>query len=173
MRYIDQTQAPGFVPPTRRGLERLASPQESTGMNAMLMAALLGQGNSRTTGGLNSLRAPTGGGGDVEIFYGGNRFNPSSVDSTHPEHLHFAMERGPVNKVLRRIDRMPGFEVGENPLFGGVAPVHKEGSWHYRRGPSGGGRAGDINYTAGEGGRFDDEASALNWLERWLVGHYG
>ncbi|MGH2774259.1 MAG: hypothetical protein ACRDJT_02330 [Actinomycetota bacterium] len=37
-----------------------------------------------------------------------------------------------------------GFQVGENPAFGGVAPVHTNGSWHYRNG------AIDVNFGAGQ-----------------------
>ncbi len=37
-----------------------------------------------------------------------------------------------------------GFQVGEHPAFGGVAPVHTDGSWHYRSG------AIDVNFGAGE-----------------------
>jgi hypothetical protein len=45
-----------------------------------------------------------------------------------------------------------GFLVGEHPAFGGVAPVHVEGSYHYR------GRALDINWPGA------DEVSRLNAL---------
>lgn len=37
-----------------------------------------------------------------------------------------------------------GFQVGEHPAFGGVNPVHTDGSWHYRSG------AIDVNFGAGE-----------------------
>jgi len=37
-----------------------------------------------------------------------------------------------------------GFQVGEHPAFGGVAPVHTNGSWHYRNG------AIDVNFGAGQ-----------------------
>lgn len=127
------------------------------------MLGLLAQPQGGGGGGAPSL--PRGTGSDLEIFYGGNAFNPSSVDSTHPSHLHFAMPGGPVKRILKRIDRMPGFDVGEHPAFGGVAPVHTEGSHHYRR------DAGDINYQGG--GRFQTEADALDWLERMLVRKYG
>ena len=36
-----------------------------------------------------------------------------------------------------------GFQVGEHPAFGGVAPVHVTNSWHYRNG------AIDVNFGAG------------------------
>lgn len=98
-------------------------------------------------------------GGDIEIFYGGNKFNPSSVDASHGGHLHWAAQRGPLVKALKRIERM-GFDVWQHPKFGGVGK-HSPGSWHYE------GRAGDINYYGG--GRWDSEAQALDWLERFLA----
>jgi hypothetical protein len=110
-------------------------------------------------------RLPGGSSSDLEIIYGGNSFNPSSADPSHPTHLHFAYPDGPIKRVLRRIDRMPGFEVGEHPAFGGVAPVHTAGSHHYKR------DAGDINYVGG--GRFKTEDQALDWLEQMLVRRYG
>lgn len=110
-------------------------------------------------------RLPGGSSSDLEIIYGGNAYNPSSSDPSHPTHLHFALPGGPIKRALRRIDRMPGFEVGEHPGFGGVAPVHTSGSHHYS------GNAGDINYLGG--GRFKNEARALDWLERMLMRKYG
>lgn len=103
--------------------------------------------------------------GDLEIIYGGNQFNPTSNDSTHTGHLHFAAEGGvPLGRLGRKLQRK-GFDVGEHPKFGGVDPVHSNNSWHYK------GRALDVNYRGG--GRWENEAQALNWLERWLKRKYG
>jgi hypothetical protein len=49
----------------------------------------------------------------------------------------------------------PTFQVGEHPAFGGVNPVHTEGSWHYRNG------AIDVNFGAGESAA---EKAAINPL---------
>lgn len=121
-------------------------------------------------------RAGIGGKVDVsgleEIIFGGNRLNPSSADPSHPSHLHAGGNN--ILPLLRWIDNLPGFEVGENKHFGGVAPVHTDNSWHYRnrkgqvRADKQGVGAGDINYVGG--GRFKNENRALTWLERILLG---
>jgi len=52
---------------------------------------------------------------------------------------------GPLDIVsLGRFLQGHGFQVGEHPAFGGVAPVHTTGSWHYRNG------AIDVNFGAGQ-----------------------
>jgi Putative Flp pilus-assembly TadE/G-like len=52
---------------------------------------------------------------------------------------------GPLDIVaLGRFLQNGGFQVGEHPAFGGVAPVHTDGSWHYRNG------AIDVNFGAGQ-----------------------
>ncbi len=52
---------------------------------------------------------------------------------------------GPLDIVaLGRFLQGFGFQVGEHPAFGGVAPVHTTGSWHYRNG------AIDVNFGAGQ-----------------------
>jgi hypothetical protein len=54
---------------------------------------------------------------------------------------------GPLDVVsLKRFLQGHGFQVGEHPAFGGVAPVHTTGSWHYRNG------AIDVNFGAGQSG---------------------
>lgn len=54
-----------------------------------------------------------------------------------------------------------GFLVGEHPAFGGVAPVHTEGSYHYR------GRALDINWPGA------NEAQMLGALAQSLQSSFG
>ena len=49
----------------------------------------------------------------------------------------------------KRLQSM-GFNVSENPAFGGVHPVHTKGSWHYRNG------AIDVNYD-GHGQAFENQ----------------
>ena len=52
---------------------------------------------------------------------------------------------GPLDIVaLGRFLQSHGFQVGEHPAFGGVAPVHTDGSWHYRNG------AIDVNFGFGQ-----------------------
>lgn len=53
-----------------------------------------------------------------------------------------------------------GFQVGENPAFGGVAPVHAKNSYHYQ------GRAIDVNWAGGGSA----ELSKLQWLYGQLSG---
>lgn len=100
--------------------------------------------------------------GLLELIYNGNAFNPSSVGG-HESHLHVAMNDGIVR--LGRYLQGLGFDVGEHPKFGGVAPVHVPNSHHFS------GNALDVNYAGG--GRWKNEARALNWLERFLSRRYG
>ena len=76
---------------------------------------------------------------------------------------------------LGRLLQSLGVRVGEHPAFGGVAPVHTPGSWHYRSG------ALDLNtaagQSAGEQAYFDKLAPILHqlgWGVIWRYpGHYG
>src|SRR5689334_24003082 len=45
------------------------------------------------------------GGGYLELIYNGNGYNPSSADSDHMSHLHFARERG-LKGLGRRLQNM-------------------------------------------------------------------
>lgn len=97
--------------------------------------------------------APTGG-SLWELLYGPNV-------PGHADHLHVAGQKmGKLGRYLQGL----GFDVGENPKFGGVAPVHTDNSYHYT------GHALDVNY--GGGGRWDDEASALSWLKNWIANNW-
>lgn len=136
---------------------------ESSGLGSMAMAGLLGQGgkrlpSQRRAGVKGKLSKVLGNvrGSDVEVLYG------SDVPG-HAGHLHFAAQKGivPLGKKLQKL----GFDVGEHPAFGGVAPVHTSGSHHYNK------DALDINYRGG--GRWGDEAQALGWLERKLTKRFG
>lgn len=101
--------------------------------------------------------APVGSGSLFELFWPGN-----DPVGGHSGHLHVAAQR--IVPLLKNIQGM-GFDVGEHPKFGGVDPVHTQGSHHYRR------QAGDINWNApssGRASRFKNEAQALNWLARWI-----
>ena len=76
---------------------------------------------------------------------------------------------------LGRLLQSLGVRVGEHPSFGGVAPVHTPGSWHYRAG------ALDLNtaagQSAGEQAYFDKLAPILHqlgWGVIWRYpGHFG
>lgn len=58
---------------------------------------------------------------------------PRDFFSKHLEHVHAAA--GPKRTVqLGKLAQKMGLHVGENPNFGGVAPVHTQGSYHYRPG---------------------------------------
>lgn len=141
-------------------LAGLQQPKPDGGLNNLTQILLSQAGGGQNRG----VPLPAGGSGDdIEIIYGGNQFNPTSNDSTHGGHLHFALQRGivPVGRKLQGL----GFDVGEHPKFGGVAPVHTQGSHHYNA------DAIDVNYNGG--GRWNSEQRALNWLEHWLSRRYG
>lgn len=163
MSALDDLIAPyqRFATDARGALYGNQGPSGLDMISGMLLSQSLGGGRQRRA---KMPNLPDAAGGDTEIFYGGNRFNPSSVDSTHGGHLHFALPGGPVVKVGRKLQRL-GFDVGEHPKFGGVAPVHTSGSHHYNR------DAIDVNYNGG--GRWASEDQALGWLERMLVRRYG
>lgn len=77
-------------------------------------------------------------GGIYEIFYdpegkywdaGGT--HPGGIGG-HSDHVHLSADRGYVVKIGHFAQRL-GLHVGEHPRFGGVAPVHTGGSFHYRK----------------------------------------
>lgn len=56
---------------------------------------------------------------------------PQGFVSGHTDHVHVAA--GPKTVVeLGRLAQSMGLRVGENPRFGGVAPVHVKNSYHYK-----------------------------------------
>ena len=67
------------------------------------------------------------------------------------------MRIGGIVEAGRAIQRM-GYSVGEHPAFGGVAPVHTSGSYHYR------GQAIDVNWRRG-----GSEAARLDQLRAWIL----
>jgi hypothetical protein len=57
---------------------------------------------------------------------------PKGFVEGHTDHVHVA--GGPKSVVaLGLLAESMGLKVGENPRFGGVHPVHVEGSYHYKR----------------------------------------
>jgi TP901 family phage tail tape measure protein len=105
---------------------------------------------------LNYAQAPRfQGGGIVELLHPGN-------DPAHSDHLHVAMSTVDAIVALgRRLQKM-GWIVGEHPAFGGVAPVHTDGSYHYS------GRAIDVNWPTPA-----DEAAKIRALLPMLGGDMG
>ena len=68
--------------------------------------------------------------------------------------------------LIREAERRGG-TAGENPIRGGVNPVHVSGSWHDKRFKgSRVGRAVDINFSGNEG-------KQLRALFRWFKRTYG
>ncbi|HSH61439.1 MAG TPA: hypothetical protein VK988_17710, partial [Acidimicrobiales bacterium] len=63
---------------------------------------------------------------------------------------------GNIVAVGRRMQGM-GYRVGEQPSFGGVAPVHTKNSYHYR------GRAIDVNWYPA-----NQEPAKLDYLHGWI-----
>lgn len=66
------------------------------------------------------------------------------------------MAKGGIVQLGRQIENM-GYDVGEHPSFGGVAPVHTANSWHYKA------AALDINWYP-----VDEERAKLNSLANWI-----
>lgn len=56
---------------------------------------------------------------------------PQGFVSGHTDHVHVAAKPGDVVRLGKLAQRM-GLHVGENPHFGGVNPVHVNGSFHYK-----------------------------------------
>lgn len=166
-----------LLTPYARAMEGRATPIEllrEDDVYASLLGGSSAQPMQRPPAGVPGIPGAGQFGGDIEIIYGGNNFNPSSADSSHGGHLHFAAQQGPVVKLLRHLQSL-GFSVSENKAFDQVDPVHTDNSWHYMnkhgQNVGQGNRAGDISYNGG--GRWGNEAQALNWLEQWLVGMFG
>jgi hypothetical protein len=83
----------------------------------------------------------------------GSQFYASVWDG-HADHVHVAA--GPQTIVqLGRMAQEMGLNVGENPHFGGVAPVHVKGSYHYR------GEAIDVS---GDPGKMNEYAARVERL---------
>ena len=56
---------------------------------------------------------------------------PQGFVSGHQDHVHVASGPQQVLRIARKAQQM-GLHVGENPQYGGVAPVHATNSYHYR-----------------------------------------
>lgn len=103
-------------------------------------------GSSRGGGGAPRPASGGGGGGALpglqgkgsgvfELFYdpqGGWKYGKQiGAIGGHSDHVHVAA--GPKTIVaLGELAQKMGLHVGENPHFGGVAPVHVSGSFHYK-----------------------------------------
>ena len=146
--------SPLFDP--RKYLKDKIDPAQS--MDPTALAMLMSQKSKRRSAAAGKLGPAFRrvGGGDVEVLYGKNV-------AGHEGHLHLAAENG--LKKLGRVLERKGFDVGEHPAFGGVDPVHTNGSHHYD------GNAFDVNYNGG--GRWDSEPEALRWLKRKLRRRFG
>jgi len=99
------------------------------------------QGTQRSRARLDAQPLVLGGGFVGEIVGGvGGRIANAAWNEFKDEFAD-----GPLDIVsLGRFLQGHGFQVGEHPAFGGVAPVHTNGSWHYRNG------AIDVNFGAGQ-----------------------
>lgn len=112
----------------------------------------------------------TGGGGGGDAGGEVRSFGTGDIDELlwrtagHEGHLHLASDDLPLVKLGKKLQRM-GFDIGEHPAFGGVAPVHTKNSHHYAA------NALDINYRGD--GRWKDEGQALDWLSDWLRKKFG
>lgn len=99
-----------------------------------------GQAPAAAGGGAAGARGMGGIGGPLlELFWQGkngidvkrNQVQPQGFVSGHQDHVHVAA--GPKTVVeLGKLAQQMGLHVGENPHFGGVAPVHSPHSYHYR-----------------------------------------
>lgn len=122
---------------------------------SLLLPQLQAGGGGRATG---------SGGGEVRTFGQGDIDELLWRTAGHEGHLHVASDDLPIVKLGKKLQRM-GFDVGEHPAFGGVAPVHTKGSHHYAN------NALDVNYRGN--GRWRDEGQALDWLSQWLTKKFG
>lgn len=70
-----------------------------------------------------------------ELFYdpqGGWKYGQSiGAIGGHSDHVHVAADKTRVVRIGRQARKM-GLHVGENPSYGGVAPVHTTNSFHYK-----------------------------------------
>lgn len=132
-----------------------------------LWATLFPQGTPGVNRAARDATKAPGGDGLLELFYGGNNFNPSaSVDPSHLDHLHVAARHKLLMKLAPYLENM-GFDVGGLEGFEGQGPItsgHVPNSYHYK------GEAADVNYYGG--GQWNKERGALNWLEHWLANNY-
>jgi hypothetical protein len=86
---------------------------------------------------------PSGSGGKnmniMELFWNGQgaqnwdegAFRPQGYVSGHTDHVHVSAGPNTILQLAKRAQQL-GLHVGENPAFGGVDPVHAQGSYHYK-----------------------------------------
>lgn len=90
------------------------------------------------------------------------RENPGTLDYINRHGKLPGYADGGIVALGKRIRRM-GYQVGEHPAFGGVAPVHSKNSYHYRN------QALDINADYGAAhSRHGGEMAALDALNKIL-----
>lgn len=125
----------------RTGLLTTAQPNQSDFMSSTMTSKLI-PGRAGQAG--HVVTKPRGGGVHIrgplfELFWQGakgidvknGQIQPQGFVSGHTDHVHVAAGRTTIVE-LGKIARRLGLHVGENPHFGGVHPVHVEGSYHYR-----------------------------------------
>lgn len=97
-----------------------------------------------------------------ELFYdpqGGWKYGQSiGAIGGHSDHVHVAANPQRIVRIGRQAQKM-GLHVGENPNFGGVAPVHTTNSFHYKKG----GEAIDVSGSPEKMAAF----------AKWVKGRYG
>lgn len=122
----------------RSGLLTTSAPSESDFMSSTMTSKLIpghaGHVVTKPRGGGVHIRGPL-----FELFWQGakgidvknGQLEPQGFVSGHTDHVHVAAGRTTIVELGRLAKRL-GLRVGENPHFGGVHPVHVEGSYHYR-----------------------------------------
>lgn len=117
--------------------------QLATSVRAAEADAPAQQTTTTTTGGRRpTVSGPTSGHGPgdlKELFWQGQggidvkngAVVPQGFVSGHQDHVHVASGPKQVLRIAKQAQRM-GLNVGENPNFGGVHPVHVQGSYHYK-----------------------------------------
>lgn len=125
--YLLQRDSPDALPALVAGVRGLDDNGGSSRPSPSTPASPKASGS----GGSELLELFWQGPGGINVKHG--RKVPQGFVSGHTDHVHVAA--GPKTTVaLGKLAQSMGLHVGENPHFGGVAPVHVQGSYHYRPG---------------------------------------
>jgi hypothetical protein len=131
--YLQRNHAEGSL--FRTGVLSTAAPDPQDFTSSQLTSSI-----SRTPAAPGATpQMPAGHSGLLELFWQGHnginvkngQVEPQGFVSGHTDHVHVAA--GPNTIIsLGKLAQQMGLHVGENPHFGGVHPVHVNGSYHYK-----------------------------------------
>jgi hypothetical protein len=144
--YLDDRHNPDALLGLASGLQGLQAQQATLDASQAASAPSMDLSGAVGAGGGGAPRAKRRPGQIKELFWQGpggidvknGQLEPQGFVSGHQDHVHVAS--GPKRIVrLGKLAEQMGLHVGENPHFGGVNPVHVNGSYHYS------GRAIDVS----------------------------